>query len=288
VNTGAGSLALLAAVLFAVGVVCQQRGALAAPSALSTAFLRAVVTNRIWLAGAAAQAIGWIAQAPALDRGPLLVVQSIISLQVVFALPLGIALTGQHVSRREWAGAGAAVVGLAAFLAVSNPAASRTDVPAGTWLLTGLVVAGGAGLLAVVGYRLDPRGKASLFGTAAGIMFGFQAAVTKLFVDVVPHGFHAILTNWSTYALLASAVVGFYLVQISLQAGVLAPAIATYNVANPVTSGLLGRIVFEETPQRSGAGKAVSLLALAALVLGLVAVSTGEATRRRRARSTAP
>jgi hypothetical protein len=44
---------------------------------------------------------------------------------------------------------------------------------------------------------------------------------------------------------------------------------------------LLGRIVFEETPQRSGLGKILSLIGLTALILGLVAISVGEAVRRR-------
>jgi hypothetical protein len=205
---GAGLLALLAAVLFAVGVVWQQRGALAAPSGLSPTFFHAVVTNRTWLLGSAAQGTGWIVQALALDRGPLVVVQPIISLQVVFALPLGIALTHQQVSRREWVGAATVVGGLAVFLAVSNPTAGRGDAPSKTWLLTSLAVAATAGSLAVVGYRLDPRGRASLFGTAAGILFGFQAAVTKVFVDVAPNGIDAVLASWSTYALIASAAVG--------------------------------------------------------------------------------
>jgi drug/metabolite transporter (DMT)-like permease len=83
-------------------------------------------------------------------------VQPIIALQVVFALPLGIVVTSQRVSRREWAGAAVVVLGLAVFLAVSNPAAGRNDAPNGTWLLTSLTVAATASVLAIVGYRL-PR-----------------------------------------------------------------------------------------------------------------------------------
>lgn len=90
----AGALAFVAAVLFALGVVLQQRGAMAAPRAGSAGFLGSIFTNWVWLAGGATQVVGWIVQAVALDLGSLFLVQPIISLQVVFALPLGMALTG--------------------------------------------------------------------------------------------------------------------------------------------------------------------------------------------------
>ena len=94
--------------------------------------------------------------------------------------------------------------------------------------------------VAILGVHRRPAARAAFFGTAAGILFGFQAAVTKVFTQVVPDGLGAILHNWSTYALIVSALVGFYFAQVSLQAGVLAPAVATTNVANPTTSIVLG------------------------------------------------
>jgi len=278
----AGELALIAAILFALGVVLQQRGAMAAPSATSRGFLRSVATNPVWLGGAAAQLCGWVAQAVALDRGQLFVVQPIISLQIVFALPLGVVLTGQHVHRRQWLGAIAVVAGLAVFLAVSNPSAGRDSAPRATWVLASLSVAVGASLLVVVGRRQQAVTKAALLGAAAGVVFGFQAAVTKVFVHVVPDGVGAILHSPSTYAMIASAIVGFYLCQASLQVGVLAPSVATMNIATPATSMVLGRVVFLEVPSRSTGGTIASLLALTLLACGLLAISGHEAAGKMR------
>jgi drug/metabolite transporter (DMT)-like permease len=269
----ASELALIAAILFALGVVLQQRGAMAAPSATSRGFLRSITTNPSWLGGAAAQLCGWVAQAVALDRGQLFVVQPIISLQIVFALPLGVVLTGQHVHRRQWLGAIAVVAGLAVFLAVSNPSAGRDSASSVTWVLAGLSVAIVAALLVAVGRRQHAVTKAAFLGAAAGVVFGFQAAVTKVFVKVVPDGIGAILHSPSTYAMIASAIVGFYLCQASLQVGVLAPAVATMNIATPATSMILGRVVFLEAPSRSTGGTIASLFALGVLACGLVAIS---------------
>jgi drug/metabolite transporter (DMT)-like permease len=276
----ASSLALIASVLFALGTVLQQRGAMVAPSATSSGFLGSIFGNPVWLAGGAAQVVGWVLQALALDRGQLMLVQPIISLQLVLALPLGIVLTNQRVHRREWLGAAAVIVALAAFLALSNPTSGRGGAPGTTWLLAGLGVVAIATVLAALGARRRPSEKAAFFGAAAGVLFGFQAAVTKAFTEIVPDGIGAILHSWTTYALIASAAIGFYFVQISLQAGVLAPSVATTNVTNPVTSVVLGRVVFHEVPARTPTGKVFSLLALVVLVAGIVVVSLGEERER--------
>ena len=97
-------LAILAAVLFALGTVLQQKGTMATGEDDSR-FLLHILRRPVWLAGAALQSAGWVVQAAALDRASLVVVQSITALSLVLALPLGVALTSQHIGRRELAGA---------------------------------------------------------------------------------------------------------------------------------------------------------------------------------------
>ncbi|HMF27910.1 MAG TPA: DMT family transporter, partial [Candidatus Cybelea sp.] len=87
------ALALLAATAFATGTVLQQRGALAAPAPEGDArFLTQILQEPVWLAGGLLQALGWVLQAAALDRGSLIVVQSLTTLSLVIALPLGVRL----------------------------------------------------------------------------------------------------------------------------------------------------------------------------------------------------
>src|SRR5690349_23390938 len=47
---------------------------------------------------------------------------------------------------------------------------------------------------------------------------------------------------------------------------VLAPAIASSNAVCPVTSVVLGRVVFLETPQRTTGGKVISVVSLVLLL----------------------
>src|SRR5262249_33469034 len=150
-----------------------------------------ILSKPVWLAGLGCQALGFVAEALALDKGELFLVQPIVSLQVVFALPLGIWITNQRVGRREWLGAGAVLIGLGVFLGVSDPSAGRATVPTAVWIAAALGVAALVAVVALVGWRRPPAEKAALFSIAAGILFGFQAAAMKAFDAVVPGGISA-------------------------------------------------------------------------------------------------
>jgi drug/metabolite transporter (DMT)-like permease len=274
---GAAGWAFIAAAIFALGTVLQQKGAMEAPPANTGGFLGALVSKPVWLAGGVCQVLGFVTQALALDKGELFLVQPIVSLQVVFALPLGIWITSQRVGRREWLGAVAVLVALAVFLGVSNPEAGRVTVPTGVWIAAVVAVTVLVAAIALFGWRRPPAQKAALYGTTAGILFGFEAAAMKTFDTAISQGFTAVLTSWSSYALLFSAAGGFYFMQVSLQAGALAPAIASSNAANPIASAALARTMYLETPQRTAGGKVASLAALVVLIVGLIWLARGQA-----------
>ena len=284
---GAAGWAFISAAVFALGTVLQQKGAIEAPPANTGGFIGGLVSKPVWLAGGAAQVLGFVTQAIALDKGELFLVQPIISLQVVIALPLGIWLTSQHVGKREWLGAIAVIVALGVFLGVSNPAAGRDTVPTGVWIAAVVVVAVLVTAVVLFDWHRPPAEKAALFGATAGILFGFEAAAMKTFDTALSQGFTALLTSWASYALLFSASGGFYLMQVALQAGALAPAIASSNAANPIASAALARTMYLETPQRTAGGKVASLLSLAVLVVGLVWLARGESPPSRAPESVA-
>ena len=123
-------LALLAALAFAAGTVLQQRGALSTPAGGNDPrFLAQIWREPAWLAGAGLQATGWVLQAAALDRGPLIVVQAMTTLSIVIALPLGVRLTDQHIERRDMVAAFAVVAGIVAFLVIGRRRAGRQTRP---------------------------------------------------------------------------------------------------------------------------------------------------------------
>src|SRR4051794_1974443 len=186
-------LALLAACAFALGSVLQQKGTLQAPAADGDPrFLVQILKRPVWLAGAGLQAGGWVLQAAALDRGSLVVVQSLIALSLVIALPLGARFTDQQVTRRVVVGAVGMVAGIVLFLSVGSPEGGTSQPDAAAWWSAGVAALAAIGILAGFGRRRSHAIKALLFGSAAGVSFALQAAVTKVFMTELGHGLAAL------------------------------------------------------------------------------------------------
>jgi len=268
-------LALLAAVAFALGTVLQQRGTLQtdAPEG-DPHFLAEIVREPVWLAGGLLQVFGWVLQAAALANGSLVVVQSLCALSLVFALPLGARLTDQQVGRRSIVGAVLALVGIIAFVYVGQPQGGTDQPGAAAWWSSGIVTVVAVLVLAAVGRRRRGPVAAALFAAAAGFGFAYQAAVTKVFVTELGGGLVSVLTMWTTYALVISALAGFALQQSALKTGFLAPAMASSNATTLVISVVLGVTVFEETLSNGGGRLLPAVLGLALAVVGVVLLAT--------------
>jgi drug/metabolite transporter (DMT)-like permease len=266
------SFAVLAAVAFALGTVLQQKGTLQTSTGENDPrFLVEILHKPVWLAGMISQSVGWILQAGALDRGPLVVVQSLTAMSLVIALPLGMWLTKQHIGPREWLGALAVLVGIMFFLWAGAPSGGTNHPSASLWWGACLGTSALVLVLAAFGTRMRGASKALLFGSAAGFGYGLQAAVTKTFVGELGHGALSLLADWSVYVLVASAVIGFVLQQGALKTGVLAPAMASSNAVTLFSSVILGIIVYGERLSASGGGHVAS--AVVGLVIAIVGIA---------------
>jgi drug/metabolite transporter (DMT)-like permease len=275
------ALAVLAAVLFAFGTVLQQKGTLTTTAAEDDPrFLLQIVRRPVWLAGAVCQSSGWVVQAMALDRASLVVVQSLTALSLVIALPLGMLLTNQHVGRRELTGACLTLIGIVLFVSAGQPQGGTPRPTASAWwsacLVTGFLVA----LLFGVGRRFSGAAKALTFGAAAGLGYGLQAAVTKTFVTEIGGGVLGLVSSWSVYVLIISAVTGFALQQSALKTGVLAPAMASSNSVTLFSSAILGVTVYGETLAKSGSAHTGStVVGLIVAIVGIALLAGSEAPR---------
>ncbi len=271
-------LAALAAVAFAFGTVLQQKGTLQTSSGDNDPrFLIEILHKPVWLAGMIAQAAGWILQAAALDRGPLVVVQCLTAMSLVIALPLGIWLTRQHIGPREWLGALAVLIGIMFFLWAGAPSGGTNNPSASVWWGACLGTLVLVSAMAALGTRMEGGSKALLFGCAAGFAYGLQAAVTKTFVSELGHGALSLLAEWSVYVLIVSAIVGFVLQQGALKTGVLAPAMASSNAVTLFSSVILGIAVYGERLAASGAGHVTSaVVGLALAIVGIVLLGSAE------------
>jgi drug/metabolite transporter (DMT)-like permease len=234
----------------------------------------------VWLAGIAADGLGFVAQAAALSIGRLAVVQPLLVSSIVFALPLGARFTGQRVRPADVGAAVLVAASLVAFLVVADPSGGRDDAPFAEWLVAGGVIGGIAALLVLIGRRLGPAPKAALYGTATGMLFALTAALTKAIMDRLGEGLGEVILDWRIWALIAVGYVGMTLNQIALGTGALAPAMATSLAFDPIASVVLGTTLLQESLHETTAGAVVIGLALAAALAGMVILARGQAAAR--------
>ena len=272
----AAALALIAAAIFALGTVLQQRAAMTEPDdqASSNTILLRLATHPVWLAGIAAYGLAYGVQAAALGSGQIVVVQPVLATTIVFALPLGVWLSHQRISRRDVLAAVAVTVGLGAFLLFADPGGGRSSVPTGEWLIAGGAVLGAVAGLVIAGRKRTGALKAALLGTGAGLAFGLISCLTKEVVEVFEDdGVVAMFEDWQLYAILALGFVGMTITQQGLQTGVLPPEVATSSIFNPAISVVLGLALFEETIHRSAVDSVAAVLALLAMFAGVAVLA---------------
>jgi drug/metabolite transporter (DMT)-like permease len=282
-------LALLAATAFALGTVLQQKGTLAdtggtspgdaASGAGGLRFLTQLFARPVWLLGGAVTAVGAVLNALALHWGTLAGVQALTTLSLVIALPFGVWLTDQRITRTVWVGAGVLVAGIVLFVAAGSPQPGTRVPSAADWWSAGLVSLVLTGILARMGHGRRPALQAVVFGMGAGVGFGLASALTKQFTDVVSQGLAAILTGWELWALLGAGVVGLVLGQWALRTGVLAPAMAATNAVTLFISVTLGVTVFGEKLNRGGGALALVAVGLALVLVGVTLLARAPAPR---------
>jgi hypothetical protein len=148
------------------------------------------------------------------------------------------------------------------------------------WSLAGVLVAWGRRS------RTDTAGgarRAAVLGVAAGSVFGLTAALMKGMTGTFSGGIIALLTHWQLYGMIATGVLGMFLLQSAMNAGRLIAAQPGLTLSDPIVSILWGVLVFSE---RVRGGwfillAAVSSLGLAAAVVALARspLLSGESAR---------
>jgi drug/metabolite transporter (DMT)-like permease len=271
-------LALVSALLFAVGTVLQQKAGMdALASGTSSGLLVRMARHRLWLIGIVCDAGGFVAQAAALRLGQLAVVQPLLVLSVVFALPLGARLNDQRLRGREVAAAALVVAALAGFLAIAHPSGGRSEASLSAWFVAGIASAAVCAPLSLLARNSPAPRRAALLGAAAGILFALSAALTKSVVDELHLGVVHVITSWEPYALAGVGYVSMTLNQLALNTRALAATVASSTALDPVVSVALGLGLFDEHLRASALQAAGGFVALAVALLGVAVLARAEA-----------
>src|SRR5699024_5487081 len=128
-STGiAALLALGSALSVAVGDVLQQRAThrITDTSRSDLELFATLFRNRRWRWGVLMLLVSIALQAVALDQGSVLLVQALLVLSLLFALPIGARLSHRRVTGREWIWAVVLTVAVTVIVVVGNPQAGQS------------------------------------------------------------------------------------------------------------------------------------------------------------------
>jgi drug/metabolite transporter (DMT)-like permease len=266
-------LAVCAAASNAVGTVFQRKAARLAPATetMRPALLWDLMRRPVWLVGIGGMIGGFLFQACALGFAALTVVQPI----VVFELPLTVGLAAvvfhRPLDRRAVWGTIAVSAGVSLALVATDPRPGPAH-PARVWPIAVAVTVTLAAALVTAGMRTTGARRAALFGTAAGLGFGFTAALLNGSLRLLEHGLGHLLTSWQPYATIAAGLISVFLTQNALQAGPVAAAQPAITTCDPLASVAYGVLLFGEQ-LRAGLWLLPALAGALLAIVGIVLLS---------------
>ncbi|WP_147137978.1 DMT family transporter [Nocardia ninae] len=274
VAVGTISLALFAALLFAVSAALQQGAARqAATEAGQGRFLvivgiaRRLVTDRRWLAGQGANVAGFVVHAVALRVGAIAVVQALLVVQLLFALPFAAARRRRALLGRDWAGTAFVCAGLILLVGQSAPghAEVRPELlpGVGVGVFLGIVV-----LVAVSRLTKSTQLRSALVAVAAGCCFSTTAVLVVIATTVLPD------PSWPLLGIPVSTVLGGLLTQEAYARGSLPTALTAMTITDPVLSYAAGLTLFAVTVHP----RPVLLILAAVLVIAGIALLANSPT----------
>jgi drug/metabolite transporter (DMT)-like permease len=270
------AIALMAAVLVGAGLVLQQQSAEQAPKSyfLHLRLIGELLHKRRWLAGIGFMAAGQALSVWAIGHLELTVAEPLLATSLVFALLLAVPLTGQRLQRGELLGALLLSGGVATLSVSRSINAQGMRFGSASYWPAAAVIAVIALCFLWWGWRCSGQLRATLTGTAAGLVFGISDALTRQTVETAGgHPLVAVLTTWPVYSLVAASVLGLWLMESSFNAAPLNASLPAITAAEPVAGIALGVVVFGDVIRISPAMLALQSAGIAALVIGVILVA---------------
>ncbi|MGH3745007.1 MAG: DMT family transporter [Mycobacteriales bacterium] len=267
---------IVAAFLFALGSVVQQRAAAQAPpqDVMSFRLLLWLVRRKLWLIGVVTALVGNGFSATALGHGGVAIVEPLLSTRLLFVLPMIAFYARRRPARRDLVAAAVTIGGLAVFIAAGRPSidAGSASTTGPQWALAVGIVAGLAAVVAVGGRHLPAVQRAPLLAGASGLLFGLQAALTSDADRLVSHPL-SLLSSWVPYAVLVVAVLGTLFLQSAYEMAPLPASFPAQVTVEPITGVVLGVTVLDGSIRLGPPALALAVLGLVAMLAGIFALA---------------
>jgi len=280
---GAIVFALLAALCNAVSVLTRHVASTAEPDRpTGVREVGYLLRNPRWLAGSAAQVGAFGFQAAALQLGQVSVVQPLLVTELVMALVLRRVFVHQEIAGAAWAGAAAAVAGLAVFIVLAEPRGGHDGPTGGHWWAAIVICLGVVGLLFLGALHRSPTRRAALYGLAGGITWALEATFIKSATnDLAKGGLAGLFSDWPVYAVAVGGAAGVVIEQAALQSGPLRVSQPLLTITDPIVSialsvWLFGEYFVLDPPTLAAAAGGFLVMCAGVVVLSTTAPATVE------------
>lgn len=273
---GVIALALLSALFLGAGFVLQQHAAAQQPpeERLSFRLLLHLLRRPLWVAGIGTMVVGQLLGATALGMGNLALVEPVMSMNLLFALPLSAVWHKRKLGVREIGGMVALIAGLVAFVVPGDPHGGHPLTPPWpNWMIAGGAIALLVAFLVAKSKRSIAGQQATLLAAAAGTLYGMQDALTERTLTQFGHGIVVTFLSWTPYTLITVGALGLLIAQSAFEGAPLGASLPAITVAEPIVGIALGVGIYGEYLNLGAAELTVEVLGFALMVVGVFLVA---------------
>jgi drug/metabolite transporter (DMT)-like permease len=237
-------------------------------------FMKRLLKNKKWLAAVGMQILAFLFQAAALHRGSLILVQPIMTIDLVFLLLLLHFHKHVHIGAHELIAIAMICLGLSGALVFASPTAGKV-MPGNKKVVLVICVISAIILVGIYLVRRtqSKNWRAMISAIAAGFSFGLVDLFTKIFSQQVSHGVGFIFTDWQIWGLVASGLLATVMTQNAYGSGPIAISQPTMEIVEPIVGVALGIYIFGDSVNLSSGNLALSLIAGLIACSGIVLLS---------------
>jgi len=268
-------LSLASAASYGMAAVLQHRAAIREPlhPLMKTSLIARLVKRPMWLVGNALDGVGYLFQFLALRRGSLTLVEPLLVLSLVFALPVAAWLDHRRLTASEWLPTAMIALGTGVFLRVARPGIGHPRASDLAWVILSAVMVALCTALVLIARKRSPNRSAVLQAAGSGAAFGYVAAVTERTGHLLNGGIVNTLSSWEPYALAIAGTAALLLTQGAYNAGSLRLSLPTMTVAQPFIAVAIGLAMFGERIDTHGAAPVLEVLGIALVMAGVFAIA---------------
>lgn len=246
-----------------------------AKALFSRDFTVSVSESRLFQAGLLLQLGGALLELIALDKASLILIEPILTLDLVFLLIFIQMKSHIRAGWKEWAAVVAIIAGLTMLFVVGRPGSGKLNYSIPIWVIMGaLLVVLCIATVRIIRHAKSSTARALVAAIPTALATALNAAFAKLMLGQVKmYGIGQVFVHWPLYALIACGISSIYLMQNTYGAGPLAVSQPVMEIGSPTIGVLIGIMVFHNSFAHSSSALAVEAISIMAMVWGLLMLS---------------